>query len=73
MTTNSLFANEVESRTEMAPSDILNWYRNLYCKTSKEEDPQTAIMVEAINAYFMIVRDAIVELKNRNIGNTTGT
>lgn len=59
------FVDEIANHPEMTPSDILNWYRNLYCKTSKEEDPQVAIMVEAINAYFMTVRDAIVELKKQ--------
>ena len=39
------FVDEIAKHPEMTPSDILNWYRNLYCKTSKEEDPQVAMMV----------------------------
>ena len=59
------FVDEVKKHPEMTASDILNWYRNLYCKMEENEDATKAIMVRAINDYFMIVRDAIEELKKQ--------
>lgn len=37
------------------PEDILNWYRNLYYKES--ENTERRIIAEAINNYFMKVKD----------------
>ena len=64
MSTNA-FVDEVKRHPDMSSSDILNWYRNLYYQTTEEEDATKTIMVKAINNYFMIVRDAIIELKKQ--------
>ena len=61
----NIFVTEVEKHSEMTASDILNWYRNLYCKESRDENAEAAIMVDAINTYFMAVRDAILTLKQQ--------
>lgn len=64
MPTNT-FVDEVKRHPEMSPSDILNWYRNLYYQTTENEDETKSIMVRAINDYFMVVQDAIAELKKQ--------
>jgi hypothetical protein len=38
-----------------SPEDILNWYRNLYYK--EEQNTERRIVAEAINDYFMKVKD----------------
>lgn len=38
-----------------SPEDILNWYRNLYYK--EEKNTERRIMAEAIDSYFMKVKD----------------
>lgn len=38
-----------------SPEDILNWYRNLYYK--EDQHTERRIMAEAINNYFMKIKD----------------
>lgn len=52
------FVNGVEKWD--SPEDILNWYRNLYYKEA--ENTERRIIAEAINDYFMKVKD-----RNRQI------
>lgn len=43
-----------------SPEDILNWYRNLYYKEAQHTERR--IMAEAINDYFMKIKDRNLQI-----------
>ena len=46
----NLFIREIKDKHIENPSEILNWYRNLYYK--EDNDNERYIMAKAINDYF---------------------
>lgn len=49
------FVEEIKHFNMTEPLEILNWYRNLYCK--ENDNTERGIMARAINDLFMRYKD----------------
>lgn len=67
MTNSEIFVEEVK-KGDMAPIEILNWYRNFY--HTENDNTEQSTMVNAINDIFMRLKDiGVLDDERLNMSN----